>query len=476
VVAARTGPAPPPATAAPAPPRRFGAATLIRSPAGPVTGCAFSPCGATLWVVTKGGAALRVEVGSGRVARLRLDGAAGRRPPGGSAHSKGGTKRPAADPSSSPAAPWARRPGRTVPPQALLAVAASDDGRLVAVGGGDGLIRVWEARTAAAGGGGREAPSAAAAARGAPAMPPSPPPSAILSGHRGPVTGLAFRPGAAAAGHALFSCAMDGTVKLWSPSEGGGSAAPSPAALVDTLFGHAGPALAVSAAPRAERATSGGADRTARVWKVADGAQLLFRSPGQACDAVAHVSPTEWVSGGPDGGVALWSQLKKRPAAVVRRAHAGGGGAAAAAVVAPAVEGEAGEAGEAAASAAAAAPPPPPPSSDASLSWVGAVAVAAGTDLAASGGGDGAVRLWAVRGVSGAGGGGARRTLDPVASLPVPPGFVNGLALARSGLLAAVGLGTEPRLGRWGRAGKGAWNGVVLHPLVVSEEGGGGGL
>ena len=80
--------------------------------------------------------------------------------------------------------------------------------------------------------------------------------------------------------------------------------------------------------------------------------------------------------------------------------------------------------------------------------------------LARGGGGAGG-------GGGGGGGGTTRRSLDPVAALPVPPGFVNGLALARSGTLAAVGLGTEPRLGRWGRAGRGGWNGVALHPLVV---------
>lgn len=45
---------------------------------------------------------------------------------------------------------------------------------------------------------------------------------------------------------------------------------------------------------------------------------------------MAYVTGTEWVSGGSDGGVALWSQLKKKPVSVQRAAHAappaGGGG------------------------------------------------------------------------------------------------------------------------------------------------------
>ncbi len=36
---------------------------------------------------------------------------------------------------------------------------------------------------------------------------------------------------------------------------------------------------------------------------------------------MAYVTGTEWVSGSSDGGLALWSQLKKKPVHVVRGAH-----------------------------------------------------------------------------------------------------------------------------------------------------------
>jgi hypothetical protein len=45
-------------------------------------------------------------------------------------------------------------------------------------------------------------------------------------------------------------------------------------------------------------------------------ATLLFtpcRGYGQAIDCVSYVTGTEWVSGSSDGGLALWSQLKKKP-------------------------------------------------------------------------------------------------------------------------------------------------------------------
>jgi ribosomal RNA-processing protein 9 len=126
--------------------------------------------------------------------------------------------------------------------------------------------------------------------------------------------------------------------------------------------------LAVDAL-RAERVLTSGQDHTCRVWKVPEESQLIFRYTkvcthvraqpvpgskwllsvpfcrqppgslvarcpgakqvqhaemldtrrrgyGQAIDCVAYVTGTEWVSGSSDGGLALWSQLKKKPVRV----------------------------------------------------------------------------------------------------------------------------------------------------------------
>jgi ribosomal RNA-processing protein 9 len=77
----------------------------------------------------------------------------------------------------------------------------------------------------------------------------------------------------------------------------------------------------------------------------------------------------------------------------------------------------------------------------------------------ASGAGDGAVRLWAVK-PSKAGGAGALACLG---ALP-QRGFVNGLAFARSGRFLAAAVGQEQRMGRWCRDA-GARNGLALHRL-----------
>jgi ribosomal RNA-processing protein 9 len=107
-----------------------------------------------------------------------------------------------------------------------------------------------------------------------------------------------------------------------------------------------------------ERAVTGGHDHTCRVWKVPEESQLIFRAHSPAIDAVRYVTGTQWLSGGADGSLALWSQMKKRPMSVVRGAHcrssSEGAGAADAAGAPAGIE---------------------------AASWVQSVAVCRGTDL-----------------------------------------------------------------------------------------------
>jgi ribosomal RNA-processing protein 9 len=84
----------------------------------------------------------------------------------------------------------------------------------------------------------------------------------------------------------------------------------------------------------------------------------------------------------------------------------------------------------------------------------------AGHNIQASGAGDGLIRLWAVeKGATGL------STLRQLGSLPAR-GFVNGLAIARSGRFLVAAMGQEPRLGRWLRDGS-AKNGTLLHSIPL---------
>ncbi len=94
--------------------------------------------------------------------------------------------------------------------------------------------------------------------------------------------------------------------------------------------------------------------------------------------------------------------------------------------------------------------------------WIQSVAACRGSDVVASGAGDGFIRLWEVA-ESKFGGAGA---LEPLHALSAR-GYVNGLAIAKSGRFVVAALGQEPRLGRWGKV-DGARNGLLLHPLTVA--------
>eukprot|EP00879_Flechtneria_rotunda_P023386 GHRR01024736.1.p1 GENE.GHRR01024736.1~~GHRR01024736.1.p1 ORF type:complete len:167 (+),score=58.63 GHRR01024736.1:419-919(+) len=153
---------------------------------------------------------------------------------------------------------------------------------------------------------------------------------------------------------------------------------------------------------------------------------------------------SEWVSGGNDGSLQIWNTLKKKPVNVHYNAHNGRSSAAAA-------EGA------------------PPDGSWAVANvdtggWIQSLAVAKGSDLVASGAGDGFIRLWGVQPSKHGGAG----FLTHIGELPAT-GFVNGLALGRSGRVCAAAVGQEPRLGRWGRIAR-ARNGLLIHRWELSDD------
>ncbi len=298
----------------------------------------------------------------------------------------------------------------------------------------------------------------------------------------------------------------------------------------ETLFGHQAEITGLAVPPGGllgtevvaggsgkERCVTSGRDRTARLWKIPEQTQLVFRAAGtvQALECVAAVTEGVYVTGGQDGTLALWSVARKRPLFSLPHAHGTGlhlptaGARAPAAALAAAAAAAAGGAGgedgggggggglvaaRSVASLAADADGGGP-----SEELLGAISEATGcapdalsggycaqvcalalmphADVLASGSGDGFVRLWRLTVAGGGGGGGggggagagaaggAFRALEPIGAIPVK-GIVNGLAFSRDGRVLVAAVGTEHRLGRWWRY-SGAQNGLAVMQLPL---------
>ncbi|KAA8498077.1 U3 snoRNP-associated protein-like YAOH [Porphyridium purpureum] len=168
----------------------------------------------------------------------------------------------------------------------VLAVAMTEDGRTIASGGRDRVVRIWDARAGGSSCGGQVEQ---------------------LKGHRGAVTALSFRSGTAE----LYSASEDRTVKVWNARE---------TSYLETLFGHTAEVYCVDNLLR-HRAVSGGRDGTLRQWKIPEDTQLVFRSPAVSTDALSMVDEANFISGGDDGALYAWNVAKKKPVSVIANAH-----------------------------------------------------------------------------------------------------------------------------------------------------------
>ncbi|CAM6092181.1 unnamed protein product [Calypogeia fissa] len=312
----------------------------------------------------------------------------------------------------------------------ILALAVSSDGRYLAAGGLDRTVHLWDTRT-------QEHIQA-------------------FPGHKGAISSLVFRQGT----QQLMSGSFDRTIKLWSVDD---------RSYIDTLYGHQSEVLAIDCL-RQERILSAGRDRTLRVWKVPEETQLVFRGHAASMDCCCFLSNGEFVSGSDDGSLAVWNTIRKKPVHLVKNAH---GALSPPEISEDSSEDEKSEEdlgpdtvgnGHANGNGNIDKMPSLPGNlasgpGGAAESWIGAVAVCRGSDLVASGAGDGMVRLWALEDTN--------RSLRALGSLPVK-GFVNSLAFAHSGRFILAGVGQEPRLGRWGRIPS-LRNGVVQHTIGLSE-------
>lgn len=180
----------------------------------------------------------------------------------------------------------------------ILAVAISPSGRFLATGGTDKRLVIWDAETLT--------------------------PMKEFAQHRDAISGLAFAQqiSSSTSGEQLFSSSFDRTIKTWSLSTAGH-------AYVETLFGHQDHVVSIASMMTDQCVSVGSRDRTARLWKVVDESQLVFRGGSSrkalysenSIDCVAVIPPTHFVTGSDSGDICLWSVHKKKPLHKIHQAH-----------------------------------------------------------------------------------------------------------------------------------------------------------
>ncbi|KAK2753590.1 pre-rRNA processing protein [Arachnomyces sp. PD_36] len=239
----------------------------------------------------------------------------------------------------------------------ILTVAVSPSGKFVATGGADRRLIIWDVETLT--------------------------PLKTFTHHRDSVSRLSFTRhiSSGSSGEQMFSASFDRTIKTWSLS-------PGSHAYIETLFGHQDHVVSVASMSTDQCVSVGARDRTARLWKVVDEAQLVFRGGSNKhshvennLDCVATLPPTHFVTGSDSGSLCLWSVHKKKPLHTIPLAHG--------LDPLPKIEDLSAEIDPSVAEKAAR-------SVRQSPRWITALATVPGTDVVLSGSWDGWIRAWRI--------------------------------------------------------------------------------
>ncbi|XP_030759042.1 U3 small nucleolar RNA-interacting protein 2 [Sitophilus oryzae] len=263
----------------------------------------------------------------------------------------------------------------------VLSIAISTDSRFLAVGDKKGNVFVWD-------------PNELKHIK-------------TLTGHKSAVLGVTFKKES----HVLYSCSQDKTVKVWSLDE---------MAFVETLFGHQDLVASVDSLYRDRIVTSGGHDL--RIWKITEETQLIYNGHVGNIDNVRLINEENFVSGGDDGQICVWSVLRKKPLQCIENAHG-------------------------------------KDLFNEQPRWITALAALTNTDLIASGSYDGFVRLWKLENNF--------RSSVEVLKISVQ-GVVNALAFTSDGGSLLIGVSRDYRLGRWNTV-KNAKNCILFVPFVIES-------
>lgn len=329
----------------------------------------------------------------------------------------------------------------------IISIAVSDSGRFLATGDKHARLIIWDADTLT--------------------------PRKLFTRHRDAVTALSFRRGT----EQLFSGGADRAVLVWAAAE---------SAYIETLHGHEDAVIGLAGGLETNQETCvsvGSRDRSARLWKVVEENQLVFRSGTNtrqkgldklrkgrfgaktdstdvhdeqqededivyaegSVDCVSLLDAGLFVTGSDNGALSLWSVNRKKPLQIIPLAHGRD-------MPLPPEEMSANIDAQATAK-----PGPRLPR------YITAIATVPFADLILTGSWDGWIRAWKV--------GSDKRSLEAVGKVGRIPledaneenasdvgpirGIVNGLCVqergdrGKDGLCIVAAVGKEPRLARW---------------------------